>query len=154
MSADVRVTVLITDPSRAGDAERTCLALRQAAPYCRIHAQTINPEREFAESAAHRARAVTAALRSDVVLYLAAATHATNAALIAFRERAGYTVRLSEPEYARAWFTANRRRSLYVLGAFPGALGSLALALELGCSDPAAAQRLRDRGRQPSLIAV
>ncbi len=124
------------------------------APYCRIHAQTINPERELAESAAHQARSVAAALRSDIVLYLAAATDKKNAALIALRERAGYTVRLSEPEYARAWFSANHRRSLYVLGAFPGAFASLALALELGCSDPAAAQRMRDQLQPPALIAV
>ena len=63
-------------------------------------------------------------------------------------------LRLTEPEYARAWFIPNRRRSLYVLGEFPGAFGSLALALELGCSDPAAAQRLRERSQQPALIAV
>jgi hypothetical protein len=152
--ADVRVTVLIADPSRADDAETACRALRQAAPYARIHAQTIDPMLEFAESAAHQARGVALALRSDIVLYLAAATDKKSAALIALRERAGYTVRLAEPEYARAWFSANRRRSLYVLGAFPGAFGSLALALELGCLDPDAAQRMRDRLQQPSLIAV
>jgi hypothetical protein len=154
VSAEVRVTVLIAGPSRAGDAETACRALRQAAPYARIHAQTIDPESEFAESTAHRARGVAAALRSDIVLYLASATEKTSAALITFRERAGFTLRLTEPEYARAWFSPNRRRSLYVLGEFPGAFGSLALALELGCSDPVAAQRLRERPQQPALIAV
>jgi hypothetical protein len=154
VSADVRVIVLIADPARAGDAETACRALRQAAPYARIHAHTIDPAAQFAESAGHRAGGVAAALRSDVVLYLATANDKANAALIALRERAGYTLRLSEPEYARAWFSPNRRRSLYVLGAFPGAFGSLALALELGCSDPAGAQRMRDRLPQPSLIAV
>jgi hypothetical protein len=152
--ADVRVAILIADPSRADDGEAVCRALRQAAPYARIHAQTIDPVREFAEGAGYRTHAVAAALRSDVVLYLATATDKANAALIALRERAGYTLRLSEPEYARAWFSPNRRRSLYVLGAFPGAFGSLALALKLGCSDPAAAHRMRDRLQQPSLIAV
>jgi hypothetical protein len=138
-------TVLVADPARAGDALTVCRTLQQTAPYVRIHALTIDPEREFAESAAYRARGVSSALRSDVVLYLATATAKANAALIALRERAGFTLRLSEPEYARAWFSPNRRRSLYVLGAFPGAFGSLALALELGCSDPDAAQRLRER---------
>ena len=152
MSAEVRVAVIVADPLGANDAELICRTLRQAAPYCRINAHAIGPG-ELAESAAHRARGVAVALRSDVVLYLSAATDRPNATLIALRERAGFTVRLTEPEFARAWFSPNRRRSLYVLGALPGAFGSLALALELGCADPAAAQRVRSQAR-PSFIAV
>jgi len=154
VSTDVRVTVLIADPSRGADAEAICRTLRAAAPSCRIHAHSVDPEREFGEDDAHRARGVAAALRSDVVLYLGETSGRANASLIAVRERAGFTVRLTEPEFARAWFSANQRRSLYVLGALPGALGSLALALELGCSDPAAAQYVRARSESPSLIAV
>jgi len=68
VSADVRVTVLIADSSRADDAETACRALRQAAPYARIHAQTINPQREFAEDAAHRARGMINGLAYHFVI--------------------------------------------------------------------------------------
>jgi hypothetical protein len=148
------VAVLIADASRAGDAETICRTLRGAAPYCRIHAATIDPVSEFGEGSAHRAHGISAALRSDVVLYLAAEIDRKGAALIALRERAGFTLRLTEPEAARAWYSTNRRRSLYVLGALPGAFGALALALELGCADAGAAQRVRERSEYSSLIAV
>jgi hypothetical protein len=143
VSAEVRVTVLLPDARRAGDAEAICERLRDAAPYCRIRAHGFDPAKEFANGSAHRARVVAAAMQSDVVLFLAANTDRTNAALIALRERADFTRRLTEPAFARAWFSTNRKRSLYVIGDFPGAFDSLALALALGCGDPAAAQRLR-----------
>jgi hypothetical protein len=93
-------------------------------------------------------------MQSDVVLYLTKNTARSNAGLIALRERTGFTSRLTEPEFARAWFSASRKRSLFVVGEFPGALGSLALALDVGCGDPAAARRLREDRQQPVLAAV
>jgi len=140
------------DAARAADAEAICRRLRDSAPYCRIRAHAIDPVTEFADGSAHRARSVAAVMQSDIVLFLAANTDRTNAALIALRERAGFTWRLTEPEFARVWFSTNRERSLYVLGELPGAFGSLALALELGCGDLAAAQRVR-AGDTP-LVAV
>lgn len=154
MSAETRVTVLIPDSTRTGDAEAICRILRDVAPYCRIRAHTIDPAIELADGSAHRARIVAAVMQSDVVLYLAKGTDRSNAGLIALRERAGFTLRLTEPEFARAWFSTNRKRSLFVLGAFPGALGSLALALDVGCSDPAAARRVREDRQEPALAAV
>lgn len=140
------------DPARAADAQAICRRLRDSAPYCRVRAHAIDPVAEFSEDTAHRTGAVAAALQSDVVLYLASGIDRTSAALIALRERAGFTWRLAEPEFARVWFSPNGERSLYVLGELPGAFGALALALELGCGDFAAAQRVR--AGDPPLIAV
>ena len=150
----MRLTVLIADPLLTNDAETICRTVRDAAPYCRIRVHAIDPANDFATDSAHHARAVAAALQSDVVLYLCSGTTSTRAALISLRERAGFTVRLAEPEFARAWFSENGRRSLYVLGQLPGALGSLALALEIGCADFNAAQRVRDGRARPLLAAV
>lgn len=143
MSADVRIAILIADASRGDDAEEICRALRRAAPYCRLHVLTAASENEFDESGAHGARLVAAALHSDVILYVSGAADRAGAALIALRERAGFVERLTEPDFARVWFSANRKRSLYVLGALPVALSVVALALEIGCGDPAAAERMR-----------
>jgi hypothetical protein len=154
VSAETRVTVLIPDATRTADAEAICRILQNVAPYCRIRAHTIDPPIEFADGSAHRARIVAAVMQSDVVLYLTKNTARSNAGLIALRERTGFTSRLTEPEFARAWFSASRKRSLFVVGEFPGALGSLALALDVGCGDPAAARRLREDRQQPVLAAV
>lgn len=154
MSAQTRVTVSIPDATRTNDAEALCRILRDVAPYCRIRAHAIDPASELAEGTAHRARIVAAVMQSDVVLYLAKSTDRSNAALIALRERAGFTLRLTEPELARAWFTPSRKRSLFVVGEFPGALAALALALDVGCVDPAAARLVREGRQQFALAAV
>jgi hypothetical protein len=154
MSAETRVTVVIPDPIRSDDAETICRTLRSTAPYCRIHVHTVDPASEFSEESAHAKRTVATVMQSDVVLYLSSGSARASAGLIALRERAGFTWRLSEPDFARVWFSKNRKRSLYVLGELPGALGALALALELGFADPAAAQRVRDGGGRPELAAV
>jgi hypothetical protein len=70
------------------------------------------------------------------------------------RERAGFATRFTEPDFARVWFSKNRKRSLYVIGDFPGASTVLALALELGLEDPSAAQRMRDTPQLPELAAA
>jgi hypothetical protein len=154
VSAETRVTVLIPDSTRTDDAEAICRVLRTVAPYCRIRAHAIDPAIEFADDFAHRARIVGAVMQSDVVLYLTKNTDRSNAGLIALRERAGFTLRLTEPEFGRAWFTANRKRSLFVLGELPGAFTSLAHALDVGCADPAAARRVREDLQHPMLAAV
>ncbi|MGA2395794.1 MAG: hypothetical protein ABSH03_20855 [Candidatus Lustribacter sp.] len=154
MSAEVRVTVVIPDPHRSDDAETICRMLRNSAPYCRIYVHTIDPVSEFTEEAAHASRTVARVMQSDVVLYLTNGSDRSSAGLIALRERAGFTSRLTEPDFACVWFTKNRKRSLYVLGDLPGALGALALALELGFVDPAAAQQVRDGLQQPALATA
>lgn len=151
VSTETRVMVLIPDPNRTGDAETICRLLRDTAPYCRIRVHAIDPAREFADDTAHCKRTIAAVLESEVVLYLTTGTDRTSAGLIALRERAGFTWRFGEPEYARVWFSRDHKRSLYVLGEMPGALGALALALDLGCADPVAAQLMRDRP-QPAFV--
>jgi hypothetical protein len=153
MPAETRVTVVIPDPRRTADAERICRLLRSSAPYCSIHVHAVDPASEFADDTAYAKRTVATVMQSDVVLYLTSDSARVSAGLIALRERAGFTWRLSEPDFARVWFSKNRKRSLYVLGELPGALGALALALDLGFADPAAARRVRD-DRQPALAAV
>ncbi len=136
-----RVSILISEPARGADAETIGRRLRSVARGCSIDVHTIDP-----------LSAVPAACRADVVLYVGGETAATRAALVALRERAGFTTRFLEPEFARAWFTTDHARSLFVLGALPGAWAGLALALELGVGDHDAAQRVR-AGDPPLRIA-
>jgi hypothetical protein len=149
--SELRVALLLPDPRHADEARAICAALAEVAPYCGVQTYAFDSVRQINEESPRFARSVAAALWSDVVLFFAPESDArTNAALIALRERSGFTERFHEPEFARAWFTANGRRSLYVLGRLPGAFGALALALEYGCSDPDGAQRLRTLLRAPS----
>jgi hypothetical protein len=143
--SELRVALLLADPQRTADARSIRNLLAQVAPYCRVQTHAFDSIHQLNEASPRFARSVAAALWSDVVLFHVPARDArTSAALIALRERSGFTERFHEPELARAWFTRNGRRSLYVLGAPPGAYGTLALALEVGCCDPDAARRLRD----------
>jgi hypothetical protein len=142
---ELRIALLLADPSRAEDARAIRDTLARVAPYCGVQTHAFDSVHQLNEESPRFARGVAAALWSDVVLFFAPQRDArTNAALIALRERSGFTERFHEPEFARAWFTANGKRSLYVLGSLPGAFGALALALEYGCADPDGAQRLRD----------
>jgi hypothetical protein len=142
--SELRVALLLADPGRADEAREIRAALAEVAPYCGVQMHAFDSVNQINEESPRFARSVAAALWSDVVLFFAPESDArTNAALIALRERSGFTERLHEPEFARAWFTPNGRRSLYVLGKLPGAFGALALALEYGCSDPDGARRLR-----------
>jgi hypothetical protein len=152
--SELRVTLLLADPNRADDARMIRDVLARVAPYCGVQTHVFNSVDQFNEASPQFARSVAAALWSDVVLFLAPARDArTNAGLIALRERSGFTQRFPEPELARVWITPNGRRSLYVLGALPGALGALALALEFGCGDPDGAQQLRRAvGRDEQLV--
>jgi hypothetical protein len=151
--SELRVALLLADPRRTADVRAIRDVLVQVAPYCGVRMHAFDSVHQLNEESPRFARGVAAALWSDVVLFVAPEHHArTNAALIALRERSGFTERFHEPEFARAWFTANRRRSLYVLGALPGALGALALALEYGCGDPDAARRLRDHAHDTSKL--
>jgi len=151
--SELRVALLVADPRRTGEARAIRDVLVQVAPYCGVQTHAFDSVHQLNEESPRFARGVAAALWSDVVLFLSPERDArTNAALIALRERSGFTERFHEPEFARAWFAANRRRSLYVLGSLPGALGALALALEYGCGDPDAARRLRDRAHGTSKL--
>jgi hypothetical protein len=142
--SELRIALLLADQRHTGEARTIRNVLVQVAPNCAVQTHAFDSVHQLNEESPRFARGVAAALRSDVVLFLAPERDArTNAALIALRERSGFTERFHEPEFARAWFTANGRRSLYVLGALPGALGALALALEYGCGDPDAARQLR-----------
>jgi hypothetical protein len=143
--SDLRVALLLADPDRTEDARAIRNILAQVAPYCRVQTQAFDSMHQLNEDSPRFAHSVAAALWSEVVLFLAPERDArTNAALIALRERSGFTERFHEPEFARAWFTPNGRRSFYALDALPGAYGVLALALEVGCCDPDGARRLRD----------
>jgi len=153
--SELRVALLLADPGRADEARAIRDVLAEVAPYCGVQTHAFDSVPQLNEESPRFARSVAAALWSDVVLFLAPERNArTNAALIALRERSGFTERFHEPEFARAWFTANGRRSLYVLGALPGAFGALALALEYGCSDPDGARRLRILHRAKAELIV
>jgi hypothetical protein len=153
--SELRVALLLADPDRADDAGAIRDALAEVAPYCGVQTHAFDSVHQLNEESPRFARSVAAALWSDVVLFMAPERNArTNAALIALRERSGFTERFHEPEIARAWSTPNGRRSLYVLGALPGAFGALALALEYGCSDPDGARRLRDLNRAKAELIV
>jgi hypothetical protein len=129
--SELRVALLLADPGRTGEARAIRDVLAQVAPYCDVQMHAFDSVHQLNEESPRFARGVAAALLSDVILFFAPERDArTNAALIAFRERSGFTERFHEPEFARAWFTADGRRSLYVLGSLPGAFGALALALK------------------------
>jgi len=142
--SELRVALLIADSKRTEDARTIRDLLARVAPYCGVRMHVFDSPQQLNEAAPQFARGVAAALWSEVVLFFAPDRDArANAALIALRERSGFTERFAEPRFARAWLTPNGRRSLYVLGALPGAYGALALALEYGCGDPDAAQAMR-----------
>jgi hypothetical protein len=143
--SDVRVAILLSDERAHADADVIRDVLAEIAPYCRLQTHAFYGG-ALNETAPAFTRSVTAASWSDIVLVIAPRASAqTNAALIALRELSGYTQRFAEPKFARAWFTPNGRRSLYLLGAVPGAFAALSLALEYGCRDTEAAHRLRAR---------
>jgi hypothetical protein len=140
----LRVTLLIADPGRADDARAIRDVLARFAPYCGVQTHLFASIDELNEESPQFARGVAASLWSDVVLFLSPPREPRgNAALIALRERSGFTEAFAQPERVRAWLTPNGRRSLYALGSLPGAFGVLALALEYGVGDPDGAQRLR-----------
>jgi hypothetical protein len=142
--SELRVALLIADPKHIEDARTIRDILARVAPYCGVQTHVFDSVHLLNDESPRFGRGVAAALWSDIVLFLAPERNArTNASLIALRERSGFTERFQEPEFARVWLTPNARRSLYVLGALPGAYGALALALEYGCSDPDAARSLR-----------
>jgi hypothetical protein len=146
--SELRVALLIADPKRAADACAIRDILARVAPYCGVQTHVLESVHQLSEESPRFARSVAAALWSEIVLFLASGRNMrTSATLIALRERSGFTERFHEPEFARVWLTPNGRRSLYVLGALPGAYGALATALEYGCSDPAGAQALRQLAR-------
>jgi hypothetical protein len=154
--SELRVTVLLADPARAEDAGVIRDLFGRAAPYCGVQTHVFDSAQQLNDDSPRFARGVAAALWSDVVLYLPG-RHATrsNAALIALRERSGFTERFHEPEFARMWMTPNGRRSLYVIGDLPGAFGALAHAIEYGCGDPEGARRLQSIVRdRPELIVA
>jgi hypothetical protein len=142
--SELRVALLIADPRHTEDARNIRDLLARVAPYCGVQTHVFDSAHQLNEQSPRFARSVAAALWSEIVLFFAPNRDArTNASLIALRERSGFTERFAEPEFARVWLTPNGRRSLYVLGALPGAYGALAHALEHGCSDPDAARSLR-----------
>jgi hypothetical protein len=153
--SELRVALLLTDPGHA-DAARTIRSLlARVAPYCHVQTHVFDSIHQLNEESPRFAHSVAAALWSEVVLFVAPTRDArTNAALIALRERSGFTERFHEPEFARVWFTPNGRRSLFVLGKLPGGFAALALALEVGCRDPDGARRLRDVLRDDSQLVV
>lgn len=153
--SELRIALLLSNPDLAEDARAIRNLLAHVAPYCRVQTQVFDSVHQLNEESPRFARSVAAALWSEVVLFVAPARDArTSAALIALRERSGFTERFHEPEFARVWFTPNGRRSLYVVGKVPGAYAALALALEVGCRDPDGARRLRDLLHDGSHLVV
>jgi hypothetical protein len=142
-----RMTLLVADPARFDHARAIRGILADVAPYCSVEMHFFDLLHRVDEDSPAFARGVAASLGSDVVLLLAPTPDArTNAALIALRERAGFTERFHEPQFARIWLTPDHQRSLYILGTLPGAYIVLSLALEFGFSDPDGAKRLLDHG--------
>jgi len=153
--SELRVSVLLAGPARADDARTIRDLLARVAPYCGVQTHAFESAQQLNDESPQFARGVAAALWADVVLYLPPARDTrSNAALIALRERSGFTKRYHEPEFARMWMTPNGRRSLYVIGEFPGAYGALEHALEFGCADPDGARRLRTIARDVPALSV
>jgi hypothetical protein len=131
------IAVVVAGSDRAADARTIRAMLADVAPDCAVSMHAFDAA-ALSEGSPGFARCVAAALSADAVLFVAPVRDArTNAGLIALRERSGFTKRFSEPEFARAWFTADGRRSLYVVGVLPGAFAAVNLALELGNPQPA-----------------
>jgi hypothetical protein len=142
--SELRVTMLISDPKRSDDARRIRDIFGRVAPYCAVGIHALESIEQLDEGSPRFARGVTAALSSNVVLFFGRARDArTNALLIAFRERSGFTQRLLERPLSRIWATRNGRRSLYEIGELPAAYEVAATALEHGFRDPDGAHRLR-----------
>jgi hypothetical protein len=142
--SELRVTMLVTDPKRSADARLIRDVFGRVAPYCSVGLHALESIEQLDERSPHFARGVTAALSSNIVLFLGLARDArTNALLIAFRERSGFTQRLLERPFSRMWATRNGRRSLYEIGQLPTAYETVATALEHGFRDPEGARRLR-----------
>lgn len=142
--SELRVTMLLADPKRSEDARLIRDIFGRVAPYCSVGIHALEAIEQLDEDSPRFARGVTAALSSDVVLFFGLAREArTNALLIAFRERSGFTQRLLERPFARIWSTRNARRSLYEVGPLPAAYETVATALEHGFRDPDGARRLR-----------
>ena len=141
--SELRVTMLLSDPRRSNDARLIRDVFGRVAPYCGVGIHALESIEQLDEGSPRFARGVTAALSSDVVLFFGARDARTNALLIAFRERSGFTQRLHERPFARIWATRNGRRSLYEIGQLPAAYETVAVALEHGFRDPEGARRLR-----------
>lgn len=142
--SELRVTMLLADPKRTSDAHLIRDVFARVAPYCGVGIHALESIDQLDEDSPHFARGVTAALSSNIVLFLGLHRDArTNALLIAFRERSGFTQRVLERPFSRIWMTRNGRRSLYEVGALPAAYETVATALEHGFRDPDGARRLR-----------
>jgi hypothetical protein len=156
--SELRVTMLVTDPNRSDDARLIRDIFGRVAPYSGVGIHALESIEQLDEASPRFARGVKAALSSDIVLFFGPARDSrTNALLIAFRERSGFTQRLRGRPFARIWATRNGRRSLYEMGKLPAAYETLATALEYGFSDPDGARRLRRFvlfGEQEQLVVV
>jgi hypothetical protein len=156
--SELRATILLTDPKRSKDARLIRDLFGRVAPYCGVVIHVLESIEQLDEESPRFARGVTAALSSDIVLFFGLARDArTNALLIAFRERSGFTQRLRERPFARMWSTRNGRRSFYEIGQLPDAYETVAASLEHGFSDPDGARRLRRFvlfGEQEQLVVV
>jgi hypothetical protein len=141
--SELRVTMLLGSPERSDDARAIRDVFGRVAPYCGVRIHALESIDQLDEGSPRFARGVTAALSSDVVLFLGIRDARMNALLIAFRERSGFTQRLHGRPFARMWATRNGRRSLYEIGQLPRAYETLATALEYGFRDPEGARRLR-----------
>jgi len=96
--SELRVALLLADPGRADEARAIRDVLAEVAPYCGVQTHAFDSVPQLNEESPRFARSVAAALWSDVVLFLAPERNArTNAALIALRERSGFTERFHEP---------------------------------------------------------
>ena len=141
--SELRVTMLVSDPKRSYDARLIRDLFGRVAPYCGVGIHALESIEQLEEGSPRFARGVTAALSSNIVLFFGARDTRTNALLIAFRERSGFTQRLLERPFARMWATRNGRRSLYEIGQLPQAYETAATALEYGFRDLDGARRLR-----------
>jgi hypothetical protein len=156
--SELRVTMLVADPKRSDEARLIRDLFGWIAPYCGVGIHALESIEQLDEASPRFARRVKAALSSDIVLFFGLARDSrTNALLIAFRERSGFTLRLHEPRLARIWATRNGRRSFYEMGNLPAAYETVATALEYGFGDKEGARRLRRFvlfGEQQQLVVV
>jgi hypothetical protein len=91
--SELRVTMLVSDPRRSYDARLIRDLFGRVAPYCGVGIHALESIEQLEEGSPRFAHGVTAALSSNIVLFFGARDTRTNALLIAFRERSGYTTR-------------------------------------------------------------